>query len=261
VNFVYLLPFSYFFVTRLSKGSLAFHLIFEWLAAVVLVLAVGAGTPGQALKIAALSYLAFISLYEIGYLVNDQFAARKEPDGRHRGPRDAAVGWIVAWFMTRLAVFLLSAAWLDKMLDPAWWSFFAALGLVFALHNSLTDRELKAISFSWLAWFRFLAPVIFAILPEQRLGVALGAAIIYSGFRLYGYLDSKGLLAMPGRQRPAFRLAFFLVPLSGVLALWPYQEARGFVVLAGYMAAAASLGALPLLMGRRTIERRDREPR
>jgi len=242
MKFVYLLPFTYFFDTRLRGGSVAFHVIFEWLAAVVLVLVLGAVGPTQALVAAGLSYLAFISLYEIGYLVNDIFASRKEAGGRQRGPQSASGVWVAAWFIARLAAFLFATIFMGKLAAPEWWSFFAALSVVFALHNGLKDRETKAATFLWLAWFRFMAPVMFVVQDTQRLGIGLAAAMTYSSFRLFGYLDSKGLLLMPGRQRPGFRLFFFLMPLAGVLALWPYEGARGFLVLTGYYALAAALG-------------------
>lgn len=248
MNFVYLLPFTYFFNTRLRSGSVAFHLIFEWLAAVVLVCTVGTADPVKGLMLAGLSYLAFISLYEIGYLVNDLFASHNETGGRKRGPQGATGFWMGAWFISRLGSFALVTAFMDKMAAPEWWSFFAALTVVFALHNELKDRELKSATFLWLAWFRFMAPVMFVVEDAQRWGVGLAAAMAYASFRLFGYLDSKGLLQMPGRQRPSFRLFFFLMPLAGALALWPYEGARGFLVLTVYFAFVAMLGTAATLI-------------
>ena len=248
MKFVYLLPFTYFYDTRLRTGSVSFHVIFEWLAAVVLALAVGAAGPAQALAAAGLSYLAFISLYEIGYLVNDLFASRKETGGRQRGPQGAGGVWVAAWFASRLGVFMFATLLMGKLAAPEWWSYFAALCVVFALHNKLTDREFKSATFLWLAWFRFMAPVMFVVQDTQRLGVGLAAAMAYASFRMFGYLNSKGLLQMPGRQRPGFRLFFFLMPLAGVLALWPYEGARGFMVLSGYFAVAALTGTASSLM-------------
>ena len=244
MKFFYLLPFAYFYDTRLRGGSMAFHVIFEWLAAAVLVLVVGAAGPKQALTAAGLSYLAFISLYEIGYLFNDLFASLKEAGGRPRGPQGAAGAWVTAWFITRLVVFVAATVLMGKLLAPDWWSFFAALCVVFAMHNWLRDRELKTATFLWLAWFRFMAPVIFVVQDTQRLGVGMAAGMAYVSFRLFGYLDSKELLHMPGRQRPRFRLFFFLMPLVGALALWPYEGAHGFLVLAAYYALAAGLGTV-----------------
>lgn len=244
MNFIYLLPFTYFYDTRLRTSSVAFHLVFEWLAAVVLVLLVGGACPVGAWVGAGLSYLAFISLYEIGYLYNDLFSSRKEIDGRQRGPQGAKGGWVAAWFIARLASFVLATVLIGKWAVPDWWSFFAALCVVFTLHNVLTDRELKAATFLWLAWFRFMAPVMFVVQDKQRLGIGLAAAMAYASFRLFGYLDSKGLLQMPGRQRRSFRLFFFLMPLVGALALWPYEDTMGFLVLTCYYTLVAALGSL-----------------
>jgi hypothetical protein len=205
---------------------------------------VGAVNPSRALVLSGLSYLAFISLYEIGYLVNDLFAARKEPGGRKRGPQGAANIWVSAWFVSRLFGFALVTTFMDKLAAPEWWSFFAALCAVIVLHNLFKDRELKSATFLWLAWFRFMAPLIFVVQSSQLLGIGLAAAMAYVAFRMFGYLDSKGLLQMPGRQRPGFRLIYFLMPLAGALALWPYEGAHGFLVLVGYYGLAATFGTM-----------------
>lgn len=242
MKFVFLIPFSYFFDTRLRTGSLGFHLVFEWLAAVTLVLVVGAVSPMQALAAAGLSYLAFISLYEIGYMVNDQFAAHKEAGGRPRGPQGVNNGWIAAWFAARLVAFAFATSVMGKLAAPEWWSFYAALCVTFAFHNFLQDRQFKVVTFLWLAWLRFMAPIMFVVEDSQRMGIGLAAAMAYAAFRLLGYLDSKNLLQMPGRQRASFRLFFFTMPLAGALALWPYEAARGFLTLIGYYALVALVG-------------------
>ncbi|QGM22374.1 hypothetical protein GJ672_08980 [Spiribacter sp. 2438] len=254
MNVVYLLPFSYFHNTRLRSGSITFHLVFEWVAAVVLAVTIGAAAPEQSIAIAGLSYLAFISLYEIGYLVNDLFAAKWEEGGRQRGPQGAGYYWVAAWFGSRIAMFLVVTMLLGLLATPEWWSFFVTLGVVFTLHNLLQDRELKVATFLWLAWLRFMAPVMFVVEDSQRMGVGLAAAMAYVGFRMFGYLDSKGLLSMPGRQRPEFRLFFFCMPLAGILALWPYDSALGYVILAAYYAVVASVGSMLIVLFSRVAD-------
>ncbi|SFU32292.1 hypothetical protein [Halomonas korlensis] len=244
MKLVYLLPFSYFLNTRLREGSVSFHLVFEWLAAMLLVVVLGEVEPLPALAMAGLSYLAFISLYEIGYLVNDLVAAQREVGGRKRGPQEATLGWGLAWTGSRLIAFMLITIWLDFLTVPAWWSFYLALCLTFSLHNVLQNSELKSATFLWLAWLRFMAPVMFVVEDAQRLGIGLAAAVSYVTFRLLGYLDSKRLLRMPGRQRASFRLFYFLMPLIGLLALWPYAGAEGYMVLTSYFAIVAAVGTL-----------------
>lgn len=244
----YLLPFAYFWSTRLRNGSIGFHVAFEWLAAAVVVVALADPYPLVALWTSALAYIAFISLYEIGYMANDLFAARAEQGGRLRGPQDAARGWILLWVVVRVAAFLGITWGLGLAHQPVWWSYHGALAVVFAFHNGLDDRELKAGTFLWLSWFRFMAPVLVAVPTQFLPGIGLACAMAYSAFRQFGYLDSKGLLRMPGRKRPLFRWAFFMWPLLLVPAMWWVPDAKGFVILALYYAAAASLGAAVMVL-------------
>jgi hypothetical protein len=240
MNIVYLIPFSYFARTRLAEGSLAFHALFEWGAALGLAATFGlAGTWGSMLFSFG-AYFAFISLYEIGYLFNDLVASKKENAPRLRGPQDADRSWFLAWVIARLVAFAAITDLLGMAARMDWALYFCSMLAVFALHNLLTDKESKAATFLWLAWFRFLAPVIFVVQPAQRMGIALGAASLYAVFRLFGYLDSKGLLAMAGRQSIQFRVTFFLMPLFAALATWGYDEAAGFRWMVLYFAAIAS---------------------
>ena len=240
----YLLPFSWFWSTRLRHGSIGFHAVFEWLAAVVLIIALAPGAAGASLLAGVLGYLAFISLYEIGYIANDLVMAPREVGGRTRGPQGASAMWIALWMGSRGLVFLAVTILAGHAGSAAWWGYFAALAIVFAFHNGLDDKELKAGTFLWLSWFRFMAPVVFAVPSGYVLGIGLGCAMSYSAFRQFGYLDSKGLLQMPGRKRPRFRWVFFLWPLLGALALATQPGAKGLLVLTVYFAVAASLGVV-----------------
>lgn len=244
MNILYVFPFVYFYRTRLRHGSLAFHALFEWIAAIVLVVVLGRFGAFQSIVYALLTYLAFVSIYEIGYIANDLFASSREIDGRKRGPQAASAAWVLSWILVRLLVFGALTVALEKESDNAWWGFFLALGSVFAVHNLLQDREFKAATFIWLAWFRFMAPVVFIVEGRFLMGIGLAASMGYASFRLLGYLDSKSLLIMPGRQRMGFRAFFFLMPLAGVGALFPYPEARGFVLLASYFASITLIGVV-----------------
>jgi hypothetical protein len=242
MKIIYLLPFSYFARTRLAEGSLTFHALFEWGAALALAALFGvAGTWGSMLFTLG-AYFAFISLYEIGYLFNDLVASKREVAPRLRGPQGASPVWFGAWVFTRLLVFATLTLLLGVSGTLDWWLFFGAMLVVFFMHNLLEDKESKAATFLWLAWFRFMAPVIFVVQPAQRMGVALGAASLYAAFRLFGYLDSKGLLVMPGRKSMKFRATFFLLPLSAAIATWGYHEAAGFRWMVLYFAFIAGAG-------------------
>jgi len=244
MKFLSTIPFLYFYTTRLSKGAIAFHLFFEWLAAL---LVVGVwGKSGLIIDIyrALVCYLSFISLYEIGYISNDVFSARRELGGRRRGTEVVRKFWIWLWIFSRLTVFFLCVDVLEQWGSGAWWTFFIAMVVTFFLHNILIDAELKVATFIWLAWFRFMAPIIFVVEPSQRMGVAFVAAMTYVSFRQLGYLDSKGLLAMPGRRRMSFRGLYFIMSLMGALATWPYPEASASVMLSVYFGAVVSFSAI-----------------
>lgn len=242
MKLLYFLPFAYFANTRLLKGSIAFHILFEWVAALLLVFCFGVFEPLKSVQFAFGAYFAFIALYEIGYLFNDLVSSKKESSPRLRGPQGAALPWVVGWIALRIVFFIWITLQLDMAAEAGWWLYFIAMLSVFGAHNSLLDGELKSVTFLWLAWFRFLAPVIFVVQASQRMGIALGAASLYAGFRLFGYMDSKGLLMMPGRQSMKFRAIYFIVPLSAVLATMTYPEAAGFQVMAAYFCLIALCG-------------------
>lgn len=239
MNIVYLVPFSYFARTRLPEGNLAFHALFEWGVALALAAIFGVAGKWGSMMFALGAYFAFISLYEIGYLFNDLVASTRESAPHLRGPQRAAPAWFAAWVLARLLGFGAATVLLDVGWRLDWWLFFGAMLAVFAMHNHLHEKELRVGSFLWLAWFRFLAPVIFVVQPSQRMGIAFGAASLYAAFRLFGYLDSAGLLAMPNRRSIEFRATFFLIPLSAAMATWDYDEAAGFRWMAFYFALIA----------------------
>ncbi len=237
----YLFPFVYFWRTRLSEGTLAFHVLFEWGAAASVAFFFGAyGTAS--LPRAFACYVAFIALYEIGYIYNDLVASGGREDERLRGPQGAGRSWIGAWVAVRVGTFLAVTLVLGMEVAPAWWLFFGGLGLVFTAHNLLQEKEQKTATFLWLAWFRFSAPVAFVVESSQRMGVALAAVGLYGSFRLLGYMDSKGLLKMKTRREMRFRSTFFIVPLVSVVGTATWEEARAYQTLVVYFACIA-LGA------------------
>lgn len=243
-RFGYLLPFTYFWATRLRKGSVGFHAVFEWLAAIVLVVTLAPTDRLNALTTAFLAYFAFISLYEIGYIANDLVVAPKEQGGRTRGPQGASAIWVAAWMLVRLLAFVLATIAISRAASAMWWLYFSALAVIFAFHNLLKDKELKSGTFLWLSWFRFMAPVIFVVPSTYVMGIGMACAMSYSAFRQFGYLDSKGLLHMPGRRRPLFRWTFFMWPLLPAAALAMIPEAKGLVILFCFYAVVATLGVL-----------------
>ncbi|MCK4709403.1 MAG: hypothetical protein KAU21_12365 [Gammaproteobacteria bacterium] len=244
MSWLYLIPFTYFYNSRLRSGSVAFHFLFEWLPAIVLAILLASVSIESSVIKMALSYFAFISFYEIGYLANDFYSSHRESDGRKRGADLINPAWVVSWVFSRIAVFLICGYLLGLLMMLEWWSFYFVLLVIFTMHNIFIDNEYKTITFVWLSWLRFLAPVIFVIDSDYLLGVALGAGMSYSYFRTIGYMDSKGLLNMPGRKRISFRLMFFLMPIASVVTLFPYPNSKGLIILIIYYATIALAGSL-----------------
>lgn len=236
------LPGAYFASTRLRNGYLAFHVAFEWAPALLLAALFGRYAPLSSMGLALLAYLAFISVYEIGYIVNDRYSALRETDGRVRGSQTAGPLTIAAWIAIRLGCFLAATYAIGAWHSPAWWGFFLSLAAVFAFHNLVTDREIRTFSFVWLAWLRFMAPVFWIIEPTQLFGIGTGNALVYVIFRELAYLDSKALLAMPGRQRPNVRLTAFVLPVLALPAVCTQPSGRGLALLIVWFAAVALAG-------------------
>ena len=236
MNLICILPFSYFYITRLRGGSFVFHLLFEWGGAFVLALYVGSFSPLVSLLRLFSCYIAFISIYELGYFFNDLYSAPREDGGRERWDAQVTRVWVFAWIVARLLSFVLMTFFLGFSALPDWWFFYLSLIIVFLLHNLLVDREFKVVTFCWLAFYRFIAPIIFVVADSQRLGIALAVAMIYVPFRQFAYMDSKGLLSMPKRKSFQFRRFFYILPLISLLALWPHSGVNGFVALVVYWA-------------------------
>lgn len=222
-NFFLFFPACYFFKTRLNtKSAILFHGYAEYLLAILMM--TYAGIPMlQSVQHFLLAYLAFISIYEIGYIVNDHISVRFEKSPRkrldaYRPDRLTISGWIII----RVFCFLLLTYVLDMMDSLSWWTFYGLLAVCFALHNALKERANKIFTFMSLAFFRFYAPV-FVMLPRQFLINSMPAVFIcYIFFRTLTYIDSKGLLNMTGRNTFQFKSNFYLyfIPLSGILSLF-----------------------------------------
>lgn len=212
-----LIPFGYLAVTRLGRGrDWAYLVASGWVPAAWIAQRWGGGAaefvPG---------YLAFIAVYEIGYLVNDAYDAPRDPRGRRRIDWPLAAGWIAGFVGLRLAVWAgigVATGWIAQ---PLWLGLFAALGVVFALHNLVPVGALRIATFAQLATLRFIAPIAGGLALGQ-VGMTLALALVtYTHFRLLAYLDGKGVLVLPARARPDFglgQMALFL-PILGLMAL------------------------------------------
>lgn len=211
------MPFGYFVKTRLNnKAALLFHGYAEFLLGILLLLY--AGFNGiDAITSFAIYYLAFISIYEIGYIFNDFVSVKFEKNPRKRlqdyVPSNSV---IITWIIIRVLCFIAVIFFEGVYTEVNWWLFYTLLILVFAVHNIIKKSENKIFTFFSLAGLRFYAPLFF-ILPEDVLQQTLPPVVIhYMFYRTLTYIDSKGLLNIPNRKSLSFKLSFYLylIPLS-----------------------------------------------
>jgi hypothetical protein len=168
--------------------------------------------PGASAARFLLAYVAFISLYEVGYLANDLLAFREEGGGRGRlGDAPPGAALVAGAVVVRSGVFV-GATWLLGLLaDPRWWAFYALLASAFTVHNLLRSPALRLVSFVHLALSRFYAP-IFAFLGGPSLALLAAPVLLhYVLLRALGYLESKGISNIPGRGDTAFKVRYYAV--------------------------------------------------
>lgn len=216
-----LLPFCYFARTRIeSLRDLAYLIATSWIPAIWLLIRLAGFGPVEALGVFGIGYLAFISVYEIGYLVNDGWDAKKTAEGRNRLPFDLNRAFVGGFVLIRIAAWFAIGAATGWLASGVWLGCFATLAVVFAAHNLIASAALRSASFYQLAALRFIAPVI-AVLPTAGIFPAVTAALLfYTYFRFLSYLESKALLDMPERRQAHFSIVqvALLAPLILFLA-------------------------------------------
>ncbi|AMM51670.1 hypothetical protein TH61_11450 [Rufibacter sp. DG15C] len=218
--FRYLFPFSYFFQSRLQKNrDLIFHLYYEWLLAFMLLYFLSNNSFFYVFKDFILAYLAFISIYEIGYLGNDVYSVRNEDNPRFRIENfNPSNSQLFVWICFRIIVFIWVTFYLNLFLSYTWWVFHCIVAVFFYLHNVLKEKELKVFTFVNLALTRFLAP-IFIFLEREDLALIMPSIFVtYVLYRSLTYMDSKKLLNMPSRSLVGFKFKFYLL-IGGVSIL------------------------------------------
>ena len=211
------IPFLYFQQTRLrTVKDFIFHSVYEWLPALILIFI--SNNFYKTIFFFVLYYSAFISLYEIGYLVNDQLAL-KEENGRKRS-RQFSILSVFVFVVIRLGVFLAITFYFQNN-SMRWWLWYGLLVIFFAVHNTLRSDALKCITFLFLAFARFFSPILMLIDESLLQILAMPIALNYSLFRLFTYMDSKNLLNHFNRSSNTFRVGYYLmlIGFSILLAL------------------------------------------
>jgi hypothetical protein len=237
------LPFFYFQNTRLNdRKAFFFHAAYEWLPAALL--AFYFFPSASTLVSVALCYVAFISVYEIGYVINDQQAHQEEAGRKRAGQLNAFQ--LTAFVAIRLVVFLVITIVQSQVQSTLWWGWYLLLAIQFAWHNLLTLRSLKAVTFSFLAFSRFFSPIIMVIPVTVSASIALPVFLNYVLFRLFTYLDSKDLLKNFERKSAVYYRGYYLliIPFT-IVAAYFFQSWIPMAFNGYYLLIALGFGLLP----------------
>lgn len=216
-----LVPGGYQFVTRIrSTRDLAYLVASSWVPEVWLIFRFGHFSPVGSVACLAVSYLAFVAIYEIGYFVNDVWDAHRGPRGRDRIQFSWSAVFATFFVAIRIGSWLALSYLVDSIASPLWLSAFAVLLVSLAEHNFLRINALRSATFWQLATLRFVVPVL-PWVPRQALPVVIASSFLfYVYYRWLSYLDSKNLLLMPERRTGKFQLLQLLLflPLTSFVA-------------------------------------------
>lgn len=232
-------PFAYTLATRMrSLRAFGHNAAMAWIPAFALLLADGRPL-GFALVEFAVGYLAFIAIYELGYMTNDLWDARRDPGGRHRLDAQPGAAWVAIFVAVRIALaagIALVNGWWSV---PVWSIGMAILVLAFAAHNIVAPRW-RLLTFPVLAILRFLLPVGAMLSTAMWPAALIVAILLYTAPRWLAYAESKGFTPPELRQRARFRSQFLLWLSPLVIAgCWWARSAVPAIALVYYLAVTA----------------------
>lgn len=219
-----LLPFGYAFISRYHwPRDFVVNALTAWVPGIILVASVGDIPALSAPMVYLLGYIAFICVYEVGYLANDTIGLRHDPTPRRRIDLVPGPAFIAVFLIIRVFAFLLAAWALDCLSNPLFWGGFAVLAVTLIAHNTLHATELKFYSFLQLSLLRFALPVWPVLQGGNDTGaplmVLLTGLLLFSLPRFLTYLDAKGRLHLPERKRHSYHLKAHLTVLPMVVLL------------------------------------------
>lgn len=233
-----LVPFLYAFFSRM-KGlrGFGFNALTLWAPGLILTY----GITGQVAPY-ALGYLAFISLYELGYLMNDTWGLRHDSTPRRRIEVTYSAPFLLAFVAIRAGTILTMGHLLGLLANPGFWGVLALLGAAILAHNLLRREEFKMMTFFQMSLMRFATPILLATGLAQVPWVLITGALLFVFPRLLTYQDSKARLTIPERKQPDFALinTALTAPAIGLTYLISHEPAV-LATWAYYLAFAAAL--------------------
>lgn len=233
------LPAAYMFYSRYgSRSSRLAWVVGELLPTALMAMFFYHGAPLDLALAYLLARVAFVSLYEIGYLENDTVTIRREPMAQSRllAPDhrffDAHLGLVASLKAAVAILATVALAALDHArgagLDVAAYAVGLALTIgVFALHNTIRSRWNIATVFGLLT-LKYGAPLLLvspapdelAALSAAATAYPLAGAIEYAAKPRFGLRWAMRLTADIDRFRVGYYALLLLASVSGAL-LWP----------------------------------------
>jgi len=220
IGITLLVPMLYLVGTRMnSLKALVSNAATAWIPGVAITYVWSGNTFSWSVGAYALSYLAFVSIYEVGYFVNDTLGTRRDETPRHRLHGEVSGTFSVAFVAIRLATFVGIAALMSFPESLPWMTACGALFALIVLHNWLASSALKAATFIQMSALRFSIPIL-PLVPGPRCGDVLLLGLLHFAYpRFITYLEAKGRLRIPERRTARYALGsqILMAPAFAVL--------------------------------------------
>ncbi len=216
-------PFMYAFATRYEwPRAFLVNAATAWIPGLILIYSLTQYSLWASIFGYFVGYIAFICVYEIGYMVNDFYSVRYDAIPRRRINLTLDLNIIFTFTASRVVIFSICAALLDLWSYPLFWFSYIALILTLILHNTLRRVEYKFITFLQLSLLRFALPIVPVFLLTNNLKifslVAITGMLLFTYPRFLTYLDAKGRFQIPERKEVRFHFTSHLLSLP-LLAL------------------------------------------
>ena len=240
-----LVPFLYTMATRFTTArDFTYLVVSSWLPGIWILYRLSDHGLGHAALYFAAGYLCFVSVYEIGYFVNDAWDAPKTEGGRKRIRFAYGRVYVVSFVVLRIGIWAGLGTLFGWIGDMVWLAAFAALAVAFTEHNLIRPAAFRSASFFQLACLRFTIPIVGETPADKLLLVLFVSIVFYTYFRFLAYLDGNGQLAMPDRRRRYFGLVQIAM-LAPLIAFGAYVSGEILLLeLLGYFGLIYGVYAL-----------------
>jgi hypothetical protein len=182
----------YMFATRLpGSRDLAYLVFTQWVPSIWILHRLVGSDLIEATLYFAIGYMAFISVYEVGYLANDKWDAKRHRNGRHRANFSTGFSYLAIFLAVRGIIWVsvgVASGWIFYW---PWLLSYAVLAAGICQHNLLRSYALRTASFFGLAYLRFLVPVLGPLPREDLFLVVTICCLFYVYVRFLSHLDAK----------------------------------------------------------------------